>query len=130
MATSLMVASVPEKPHQPTNLTFPKRSFGQKGVLRCFQSSWFTQWPFLHYDEAQDVTYCHTCLMAFKLKRMKSTRIADPAFVSETKNLSPTIYSIGITKCNEARCSLATINLCMIKCTTIVLNKEKSIHST
>ena len=54
MATSPAVASVPEKPHQPTNLTFPKRSFGQKGVLCCFQSSWLiTQWPFLHYDEAQ-----------------------------------------------------------------------------
>ena len=35
---------------------------------------------FLHY-EAKDVVYCHTCLLGFKLKRMK-TNSADPAFVS------------------------------------------------
>ena len=34
-----------------------------------------------YYDEAKDVVYCHTCLLGFKLKRMK-TNSADPAFVS------------------------------------------------
>ena len=37
----------------------------------------------LHYDEANDsVAYCHTCLMEFKMKRMR-TNTADPAFVSD-----------------------------------------------
>ena len=29
-----------------------------------------------------DAVFCHTCLMAFKLKRMKTSMRADPAFVS------------------------------------------------
>ncbi len=46
----------PDRPHQLGScFNFPKRSFGQKkAVLRSFQSSWFGQWPFLHYDEAKD----------------------------------------------------------------------------
>ena len=47
-----------------------------KGVPRILVS----QWPFLHYDEAKDSAFCYTCLMAFKLKKIKSSR-ADPAFV-------------------------------------------------
>jgi len=34
-----------------------------------------------NYDEAHDLAYCHTCLKAFELKKMKSNR-ADPAFVN------------------------------------------------
>ena len=36
---------------------------------------------FLHYDEPMDEVFCHMCLMACKLNRMK-TRNVDPAFVS------------------------------------------------
>ena len=46
-----------------------------------FQQSWFTQWPFLHYDESNDLAYCHTCVMGFKQKKMRAAK-ADPAFVS------------------------------------------------
>ena len=73
---------VPDKPHQPVAFNFPKRSFGKKNsVQRSFQASWFSQWPFLHYDEANDAVFCHTCLLGFKLKRMR-TNTTDPAFVS------------------------------------------------
>ena len=53
---------IPDKPHQPSaNYKFPKRTFGQKKpVSRAFQSAWFSQWPFLRYNEANDVAYCHT----------------------------------------------------------------------
>jgi hypothetical protein len=75
---------VPDQPHQPLTFSFPKRSFGKTApVFRSFQPSWFSQWPFLHYDETNDVAYCHTCLMEFKMKRMR-TNTADPAFVSHT----------------------------------------------
>ena len=75
--------SVPVQPHHPDgSFSFPKRSFGQKkSVLRSFQPGWFVQWPFLHYDEALDVAYCHTCLLCYKQKRLKAAN-ADPAFVS------------------------------------------------
>jgi len=76
------VTDVPEKPHQPKCFRFPKRSFGQKTVVhRSFQLHWFTEWPFLHYNEASDVVFCHTCLMARKLNLVKSSS-ADAAFVS------------------------------------------------
>jgi hypothetical protein len=42
----------PELPHQPKTIEFPKRAYG-----KCsFQSRWFSLWPFLHYNEAEDKT--------------------------------------------------------------------------
>ena len=76
---------IPDKPHQPSaNYKLPKRTLGhKKPVYRAFQSVWFSQWPFLHYNEANDVAYCHTCLVAFKQRNM-SKHNGDPAFVSES----------------------------------------------
>ena len=84
MATSVGEQDIHSKPHHPAaGFKFPPRSFGKKKVvqLSC-QLFWFSQWPFLHYDEAKDVVYCHTCLMALKQKRLMSNN-ADPAFVSK-----------------------------------------------
>ena len=89
MATPLPLEvsdSVTERPHQPSGLNFPKRSFGTRGVLRSFQPAWFSKWPFIHYDEAKDAAFCHTCMMATKNRRMKSN-YADPAFVSKLNSL-------------------------------------------
>ncbi|KAL5474965.1 hypothetical protein EMCRGX_G027003 [Ephydatia muelleri] len=36
----------------------------------------------LHYDEGQDVMFCHTCVTAFKLGRIKSSKNAATAFVT------------------------------------------------
>ena len=86
MATSSIASSqeVPDSPHQPDSaFRFPKRVFGKTSVVhRAFQHSWFEKWPFLHYNEANDVAYCHTCLLMFKEKKAKTTTKADPAFVS------------------------------------------------
>ena len=72
---------IPLKPHQPTNFAFPKRRFGQtKVVYRSFQALWFRDWPFLHYEESSDSAYCHTCVTAFKEKKIRSPH-ADAAFV-------------------------------------------------
>ena len=61
--------NVSAKPHQPLNFEFPKHSFGKKNAVeRSFQHTWFAQWPFLHYDEAKDAAFCHTCLMGFHLR--------------------------------------------------------------
>ena len=75
---------IPEHPHQPdAGYKFPKRSFGKKMVVnRSFQHSWFLKWPFLHYNEPNDIVYCHTCLHMFKEKKAKSFTKADQAFVS------------------------------------------------
>ena len=52
---------VSNRPHQPAlGFKFPKRSFGVKKVeQRNFKPQWFAKWPFLHYDEAKDVVFCH-----------------------------------------------------------------------
>ena len=78
----LVPEDIGEKPHQPLTFNFPKRSFGKKTIVqRSFQPAWFTKWPFIHYDEAKDAAFCHTCLLAINSKRMR-TRSLDPAFVS------------------------------------------------
>ena len=80
--TSVTAQEIPEDPHQPTAISFPKRAFGKKGdVLRSFQSDWFKKWPFLHYNETNDVVFCHTCMVAAKRKILSSGNL-DPAFVS------------------------------------------------
>lgn len=87
MASSVLITNhdvvVPPKPHQPQSFHFPKRSFGKSKIVeRSFQPGWFNKWPFLHYDESIDCVFCHVCLMSFKLKRIKSSTRADPAFVT------------------------------------------------
>ena len=73
---------IPDSPRQPgPEFNFPKRSFGKKSVVsRSFQHSWFRQWSFLHYDERNDLAYCHTCVMGFKQK-MRTSK-ADPAWIN------------------------------------------------
>ena len=57
---------IPDSPHQPgAEFMFPKRSFGKKNISRSFQHSCFRQWSFLHYDEKNDLAYCHTCVLGF-----------------------------------------------------------------
>ena len=74
---------LPEEPHQPVAFTFPKREYGKTIKVRCsFQRQWFRVWPFLHYDEAQDVVYCHTCVTAFKHGKILASHNAATAFVS------------------------------------------------
>ena len=81
--TDDVVDTIPSIPHQPQTFNFPKRSFGKSKIVeRSFQPGWFQKWPFLHYDESNDSVFCHVCTMSFKLKRMKSSTRADPAFVT------------------------------------------------
>ena len=82
------VTELPDTPHQPQHVSFPKRSFGKKNiVMRSFQALWFKSWPFLHYDEARDLAFCHICVKGFKEKKMRSSTRADPAFVSCAINI-------------------------------------------
>ena len=54
-----------DQPNQPKSFTFPKRTFGlKKPIYRSFQCSWFTKWPWLHYDQVNDKVYCFTCVKA------------------------------------------------------------------
>ena len=47
--------------HCKAGFAFSERSFGKSKPVLCFaQSHWFCSWPFLYYDEGQDVVFCHT----------------------------------------------------------------------
>ena len=73
--------SVGDSPHQPRKFLFPKREFGVKSIVRrSFQASWFDTWKWLHYDEESDTAFCHTCIKAFKEKKLFSNS-CDPSFI-------------------------------------------------
>ena len=72
-SSELATTDLPEHSHQPgPDFIFPKRSFGKKSVIPgSFQHSWFSKWPFLHYNEAEDTVICHSCMKIFKEKKNK-----------------------------------------------------------
>ena len=74
LATSKMATTdLPERSHQPgLDFIFPKHSFGKKSVIPgSYQHSWFSKWPFLHYNEAEDTVIYHSCIQIFKEKKNK-----------------------------------------------------------
>ena len=85
LATSeLATTDFLESSHQPgPDFIFPKHTFGKNSVVQgSFQHSWFSKWPFLHYNEAEDTVFSHICMKMFKGKKNKTYTKADPAFVS------------------------------------------------
>ena len=64
-----MASVLPDLPasptHPPRHFIFPKRDFGQKKVVkRSCQASWFSKWPWLHYQQSSDAVFCHVCVNA------------------------------------------------------------------
>ena len=68
---------LPGKPHQPLDLIL----WTEDSSLEKLSTILVSQWPFLHYNEAQDLVFCHTCLLGFKKNKMRAAKV-DPAFVS------------------------------------------------
>ena len=80
-AASCLVATSPseslpnvgEKLNQPKRFLFPKREYGKKTIVkRAFQQQWFHHWPWIHYDEVNDVAFCHTCVAAARSRKLKN----------------------------------------------------------
>ena len=92
MASKDNLPSLPDKPHHPKDFLFPKQSFGKSEPVQCSaQSQWFSSWPFLHCDEGRDVVFCHICITAIKLSRLKFSNNVATAFVSIQINSSVVI---------------------------------------
>ena len=69
--SKLSTPDIGDKPHQPFNFHFPQREFCKTSVVkRSFQNNWFQRWPWLHYDEEQDLNK-----MRFFLHVLLPTRI-------------------------------------------------------
>ena len=58
-----ILPEIGEKPHQP-NITFKKSLLF--GTQRNFQYKWFSQFKWLHYNEALDKAYCFSCITCIK----------------------------------------------------------------
>ena len=72
---------IPSVPNQQKTFKFPQRSFGQNHpVKRSFQSSWFANRKRLHYDEANDLAYCHVCMVAYRNGKLNNLNL-DKAFI-------------------------------------------------
>ena len=70
------IMDIPPVPYQPKTFKFPQRSFGQKTpVKRSFQPSWFANRTWLHYDEANDLVYCHVCMVTYRDGRLNSSNL-------------------------------------------------------
>ena len=52
----------------------------KKTVKRSFQFSWFANRTWLHYDEANDLAYCHVCMVAYRDGKLNSSNL-DKAFI-------------------------------------------------
>ena len=56
---------------------YPKRE--QSGGMRSFQSKWFAEFRWLHYDPETDSALCFTCVQAYKQNKMTLSK-DEPAF--------------------------------------------------
>ena len=61
---------ISDSANQPV-LQFPMRSFGKQ--QRVFRSSWYTQYPWLHYQEGSDSVLCFQCMVARKRSLLHGT---------------------------------------------------------
>ena len=99
-----------EEPNQPdSNFKFPLTQCGSK--KRSFQHSWFKTFPWLHYDEKNDVVYCHTCIKASQEKKLHAP-----------KNKS-TFISTGFKKWKKAleKFKLHATSACHTDAVTVVI---------
>ena len=49
-------------------------------VKISFQSSWFASRTWLYYDEANELAYCHVCMVAYRDGKLNSSNL-DKAFI-------------------------------------------------
>ena len=82
-SSQLPTPAIGDKAHQPSSFCFPQREFGKTSVVkRSFQRQWFARWPWLHYDEDQDLAFCFTCVVAYQNKQLQSVPCLEQTFIS------------------------------------------------
>ena len=59
--TTVIVGNTPNQPS--TSFKFLWSKFGKK--KGSFQAQWFQKWKWLHYNEAEDRAYWHTCVSSY-----------------------------------------------------------------
>lgn len=82
---NLVLPNVGETAKQPLDINFLKREFGKtKVVCRSFQVQWFMKWPWLRYNSARDLAFCHMCVTAVASGKLSLSagNVKDSAFLS------------------------------------------------
>ena len=69
------------EPFQPTNFNFPKKTFGKQN--RPFQSKWFNDFPWLHYNEESDSVLCFICAQQNEKLNLRAARNKEWVFISQ-----------------------------------------------
>ena len=69
------------EPFQPTNFKFPKKTFGKQN--RSFQSKWFNDFPWLHYNEQSDSVLCFICAQQNEKLNLRAARNKEWVFISQ-----------------------------------------------
>lgn len=73
-------ANLIQTPNQPSNINFPKKLYGKQ--YRSVQSTWFKEFPWLHYDEKSDSLFCYVCSNQYLKGNLATARCSDGAFIS------------------------------------------------
>ena len=69
------------EPFQPTNFNFPKKTFGKQH--RSFQSKWFNDSPWLHYNKQRDSVLCFICAQQNEKLNLRAARNKEWVFISQ-----------------------------------------------
>ena len=77
------------KVHQPCKFQFPQCEFGKISIVKpeLFQQQWFDCWPWLHYDEDQDLAFCFSCIVAYQNNQLQSAHCLEKTYFNRV--LSP-----------------------------------------
>ena len=66
-------------PNQPSQYNFPKKRYGNQ--YRSVQSTWFSEYPWLHYDEKKTL-FCYICSNQYLNGNLASAKNTEQAFTS------------------------------------------------
>ena len=96
----LKLPKIKDIPHQPSaTFKFPRLEIGKQTIVkRSFQHSWFQKYPWIHYDEKNDSSYCFNFVNACKQKKLKVFS-ADTCFISREY----TNWKDGLTRFRDHR---------------------------
>ena len=102
---SIIDIQVPPVPNQPQTFQFPPRTFGVKKPEQIsFQPSWFGSRPWLHYDVAKYLAFCHLCMLAYRDGKLRSLNL-DKAFItnvfSNWKDACVSLRKHESSKCHQ-----------------------------
>ena len=101
---------IPPVPNQPTTFKFPQRSFGKTNpVKQSFQASWFINRTWLHYDEANDLAFCHICMVAHKDGKLNSNNLYKAFIINGFSNWKDA--SVAFKKHDSSKCHRDSVDV-------------------